>query len=152
MRIQRIEAKDFSIWRDQIAELFNDSVTLNFPDVSVDGSYGEEKCNDVMDYLMDGSAIVFVATDDDKLMGWVWCHRINKLGRTRLHIAEISISKEYRQKGIGKELLDTVEKFARAKAYSEIELLVTVNNTAAVAFYKQASYVEERYQMCKHLS
>lgn len=151
MILQRLEAKDFSTWRDQIAELFNDSVKINFPGFSVKGSYGKDKCDEVNTFLEDGSALVFIARDKDKLAGWVWCHRINRLGRLRLHIAEIAVSKECRKQGIGKELLDTVETYARENRYCEIDLFVTANNTAAVTFYEKASYIKERYLMRKNV-
>ena len=151
MRIQRVRADNFALWRDQIAELFNESAKINFSDFIFSDSYGHDKCNEVSAFLEDGSAIVFVAAEQDILKGWVWCHRFNRLGRTRLHIAEIAVFEQYRKHGIGNALLKKVEDYAKDNSYCEIELFVTADNTSAVTFYKNASYLAERYLMKKEI-
>ena len=151
MQIQRINADNFTMWRTQIAELFNVSVKLNFPHAFVDAGYGEKKCDDVAAYLEDGSAVVFAATQQDKLLGWIWCHKIARMGGSRLHIAEIAVSDDCRKKGVGSRLLAEAEKYAIENEYPEIDLLVTADNAAAVSFYKKESFETERYLMKKQV-
>ena len=151
MQIQKIDSNGFLIWKDKIAELLNDSVILNFPYYSGGSNYGNNKCDEVAAFLNDGTAIVFAATEQDELIGWVWCHKINRMGKLRLHIAEISVSANFRRQGIGKLLLNTVESYAKENGYCEIDLLVTVSNKDALLFYETASFVPERYLMRKEL-
>ena len=152
MILQRLEAKEFSIWRDQIADLITDSAKINFPGYSIIESYGKRKCDDLYSYLKKGLAVVFIATENnEKLLGWVWCHSIDRLGLERLHISEIAVTQHWRNRGIGKILLEAVESYAHDNGYGSIDLLVTANNIEAVSFYKKASFVEERYLMNKNL-
>ena len=149
VQIQKINAHDFAFWCDQVAELFNSSVKINFPEFMVNGNYGNDKCNEVATFLKDGTAIVFVAIEQDKLIGWIWCHKINRLDRMRLHIAEIAVFDDYQKRGVGSQLLDKVEECAIENGYFEIDLLVTASNISAVRFYEESLYRTERYLMKK---
>ncbi len=152
MQIVRIDHDSFALWAAQIEILFNRAVRLNFPQAAVDGSYGREKCQEVGKYLKDGSAIVFAAVEGSHLAGWIWCHEIHRMGIRRLHIAEIAVSDPWQRQGIGKQLLDSAEKYAAEHGYQEIDLLVTVGNQGAVRFYENASFVPERYLMRKTIT
>ena len=55
VQIQKINAHDFAFWCDQVAELFNSSVKINFPEFMVNGNYGNDKCNEVATFLKDGT-------------------------------------------------------------------------------------------------
>lgn len=149
MQIRRIDKEEFARWQNQIAELFNESVKINFPNGIVDTNYGETKCNEVYEYLKDGSAVVFAAEEDDDMLGWLWCHPIVRMGRTRLHIAEIAVKNKYRGKGIGQTLLKSAETFAEKNDFPEIELLVTVSNTSAFRLYQKENFETERLIMKK---
>lgn len=149
MQIQRADEAVFMLWQPRIAELFDASVKINFPGFAVSDSYGSDKCDEVASYIKDGSAIVFLAVEQDKLAGWIWCHQIQRLSERRLHIAEIAVAEDFRRHGIGNALLNTVEEWARKNGYAEIDLLVTAGNSGAIGFYEQASYTPERFLMKK---
>ena len=151
MQIIRVTYDTFSLWRDQIAELFNSSVRINFPDAEVDETYGTVKCGEVETFLGDGSAIVFAAIEGEKLAGWVWCHQIHRLDGFRIHIAEISVAEEWYRRGIGSKLLEEVERYAAENEYHAIDLLVTSSNISAVNFYEKANFKPERYLMKKNI-
>lgn len=149
MQIQRIDQNHFTRWRRQIERLMNNSVRLNFPDFSVEDSYGFQRCNEVASYLENGTAIVYAAVEEENLLGWIWCHEIHRLGRKRLHIAEIAVMDEYQGQGIGQRLLAQIECFAAEHGYHEVDLLVTASNVNAVHFYEKSGFSSERYLMMK---
>ncbi len=151
MQIISIDQDNFSLWRSQIELLFNSSVKINFPDSAIDGYYGKIKCDEVKAYLENGTAILFAAVEEEKLIGWVWCHQIQRLDRNRLHIAEIAVADDCYRNGIGKKLLSEAEKYAMVNGYQEIDLLVTASNESAVNFYKNACFAPERLLMKKTL-
>ena len=115
----------------------------------MNSNYGRDKCDEVEGFLRDGTAVVFAAVEQEKLLGWVWCHRIQRLYKERLHIAEIAVANGCRMNGIGGQLLKKVEIYAMDNGYTEIDLLVTASNIGAIEFYKNASYEPERYLMAK---
>ena len=149
MRIIQLNHDTFLPWKEQIAELLNISAHINFPEQVLSASYGSNKCADLEAYLKDGSAVVFCAVEQEKLLGWIWCHSIRRLTQTRLHIAEIAVSEDCRNKGVGRQLLENAEAYAVEHGIREIDLLVTASNAAAVAFYEKMSFSPERYLMKK---
>lgn len=149
MEIKRLTSEDFGYWRSQISDLLNESVKLNFPNLPVKESYGTDRCGEVYEYLKNGSAVVYIAVDKDRLKGWIWCHKINRMEQTRFHVAEIAVSRDCRKQGVGKSLLMTAENYAVESGCKGMDLLVTASNENAVRFYEGASYETERLLMKK---
>lgn len=149
MQVIRISDDSFSLWRDQIEELLNQSVRINFPNAKVEESYGKDKCTELAAYLENNSAIVFAAIEGKKLAGFVWCHAVHRLDGTRLHVAEIAVANEWQRTGIGSKLLDNVEQCAAKSGYQAVDLFVTTSNSSAVSFYESASFEVERFLMKK---
>lgn len=149
MQVTRITHNTFSLWRDQIVDLFNSSVRINFPDAEAEETYGSDKCREVAGFLKDGSAIVFAAIEGTALAGWVWCHQVYRPNGLRIHIAEIAVADRWHRQGVGSQLLARVEQYAAENGFNEIDLLVTASNLSAVRFYQNASYKPERYLMKK---
>lgn len=151
MTIIMLDCQNFDTWRHQIEELINISAKLNFEDYNLEEDYGSRRCDALEEYLKEEKAAAFVCAEENRLLGWIWCHEINRLSKRRLHIAEIAVSEDYRTKGVGSQLLKHVEQYAAENDYSEIDLLVTKSNQAAVRFYEKAAYEVERYLMKKEL-
>jgi len=149
LQVIRINRNNFSLWSNQIEKLFDSSVKINFPEADISDAYGRDKCMEVAGFLEAGSAIVFAATEGEKLAGWVWCHQIHRLDGLRIHIAEIAVADECRRQGVGSQLLGIVELYAAENGFNEIDLLVTASNQSAVNFYQKADYKPERYHMKK---
>ena len=149
MQIIRMNNETFAVWRGHIEKLFNTSVRINFPNAGAGESYGRKKCEDVARYLQDGTAVVFAAVDGKQLAGWVWCHEIHRLDEKRVHIAEIAVDDNWHRQGIGSQLLERVERYAKENGYQAIDLLVTASNMGAVKFYEKARFESERYLMKK---
>lgn len=151
VQVQRLNKDNFIHWRPQIAELIDTSASINFQGYELSNDYGDKRCEELVTYIKDGSAIVFVAYENSTLFGWLWCHGIRRINRNRLHIAEISVVDEHKRKGVGKTLLHTAEKYAKENDYQEVDLLVTAGNCDAVSFYESSSYSVERYLMKKEI-
>ena len=149
LQVIKLSSDNYALWRDQIEELFNSSVRINFPDAELDDSYGRDKCEEVARFLENGSAIVFAAIEGEKLAGWVWCHQIHRLDGFRIHIAEITVADKWHRQGVGGRLLERVEQYAAENGYREIDLFATASNQSAVKFYQKADYKPERYLMKK---
>lgn len=146
-----LDNQTFSIWRSQIEKLINISAKVNFEEYEIEEDYGSRRCEALEKYLMEKTATVFVCVEGSRLLGWIWCHGIQRLSKKRFHIAEIAVNEEYRQRGVGNQLMKLAEQYAAENGYSEIDLLVTKSNQTAVQFYKKASYEIERYLMKKVL-
>ncbi len=149
MKIIRVDEDGFRKWRKQIEDLIVYSAKINFPGCEIDENYGITKCNTLEKYIAEDSAAVFAAIEDDLLLGWIWIHEIDRMGKKRVHVSEIAVSDKYRHRGLGKSLLETAEAYAADHGYKEIDLLVTASNEAAVGFYRDADFITERYLMKK---
>ena len=149
MQIVRINSLNFSEWEAQIEGLLTESFYMNFPGHIIGANYSKDRCRKIAGYLVDGTAVIFAAVSQQKLVGWIWCHPISRMGEKRLHVSEIAVTKVARGRGIGQRLLSAAEEYAKIKEYQEIDLMVTISNTDAVHFYQKASFIPERYQMKK---
>ena len=56
------------------------------------------------------------------------------------HISGIAVDKEYRMKGIGKDLLKTLEHEFIAKGFDKVTLEVRKSNRGAIGFYEKQGY------------
>lgn len=151
MTIQKVEINLYNKIRNQIEKLLCESVCINFPDFQEVNHYVHSRCNDLARFIEEETATVFIASEQEKLAGWIWLRDIERMGKHRIHIAEIVVSENYKRKGVGSKLLKMAEKYAIDGGFDEMDLLVTASNKSAVAFYERASFVPERYQMCKNI-
>ncbi|WP_255331416.1 ribosomal protein S18-alanine N-acetyltransferase [Methanocalculus taiwanensis] len=58
------------------------------------------------------------------------------------HICTLAVADEYRQRGVGRELISWIEYDLRQKGASAIELEVRISNHTAITFYKKLGYQE----------
>ena len=151
MQIQMVDADIYMKWRKGIEGLLDESASINFPDSQIDKNYAKDRCDDLYEYLKEGKAVVFVAADNDELMGFIWCHPINRHLKKRIHIAEIAVVGRYRKSGVGGRLLKAVEEYASENGFKEIDLFVTLANKDAVSFYEKNLFVPERTLMKKKI-
>ncbi len=151
MQTVRLTYDEFGRWREEIAALLNENAAVSFPDNHIDPRYGHKKCRDIEKFLKDGSAVIFLAMEDGALLGWIWCHEIWRFADRRLHVADLGTARHCRRKGIGSLLLEKAEEYAAANGFAGLDLMVTASNEGAVAFYKKAGYLKERYQMYKNI-
>lgn len=87
--------------------------------------------------------MVFVAEDEDKLIGFIGATRF-PMSKVK-HIAKFAIGvlDDYKGKGVALELLNKIEGFLAPLGISRIEFTVMSDNPRAVAFYEKHGYVKE---------
>lgn len=73
----------------------------------------------------------FLAKEDGKIIGLITGHSYYK----EVHIADLIVLKEYRNKQIGSKLIKTVENYFEGKGFENINL--TTYNFEAPEFYKK---------------
>ncbi len=99
-------------------------------------------------FLSDNSAIIYGGFDNDAMIGFIWAYEINSMV---YHINYFYISKAYRKRGIGTELLKQIEKECKARHGKEIELWVKNDNYSAIEFYQKNNFAESSIKMKKIL-
>ena len=151
LKISRLSLATYREWESDIKTIISDSLIINFPEEYINTNIIEDRCNSVIYYLKNKSAVIFIATEEEEFYGWVWCHLINRLSETRLHIAEIATKEPYRGSGVGKRLIECVEEYAVQNKIKCIDLLVTASNERALQFYKRQEFGVERLILKKEL-
>jgi len=79
----------------------------------------------------------FIAKEDNKVVGIITGHSYYK----EVHIGDLIIFEEYRNKHIGTKLVETVENYYKNKGFENINL--TTYNFQAPEFYKKCGFEVE---------
>ena len=137
--------------REQIAQLYFDNVRSNAYHSHYTYEEAYEKIGGLIDYLRDGTAIVYCAFEYDDLIAFIWAYVHQFREENRMYVSEIRVKEEYRKRGIGNQMLRLVEDKARELDIGAIYLHAEANNPEAIGFYKAAGYCEERSQLRKSL-
>jgi len=75
-----------------------------------------------------------------------------EFGGRQATVTDLYIAPHFRRRGMGREALRQVEKFARAQGVQALELQVTSRNAKALAFYKRCGFeAHDRIPMSKRL-
>lgn len=91
---------------------------------------------------------VFVAVCDKKTVGFVHCEIYNTLYfESLVNIQGLAVSKEYRRKGLGRELMYSAEEWARQKGINRIRLNSGSDRKDAHEFYRSLGYGNEKEQI-----
>jgi len=99
----------------------------------------------------------YVAVVQGTIVGWADIIPYQKELIQHVGLLGIGVNSEFRGKGIGKELLDSVISHSRQNDLKRLELEVFANNTNAIALYRQfgfqhegtkrnARYINDRYE------
>ena len=97
---------------------------------------------------------VFVAEDDGRVVGHIIVvahQKDSSTGTPQAWIYDISVHPSHWGRGVGQQLMELAEGFAREQGMGAIGLGVTLANHRAHQFYLQQGYLEERVQMVKNL-
>lgn len=82
-------------------------------------------------------AAYFVALEDGKVVGYIggW------LIMDQLHITNLAVDRNYRQKGIAMDLLDRILEYSWQEGIREATLEVRVSNNSAINLYRKKGFV-----------
>lgn len=149
MQILRLNKDNYHEYISNIFSLLEETILLDYFDNEIDRGYIDNRFNSLNQYLEDESAIVFIAVENGHFLGWAWTYKIERPIGKRLHIGEFAVDGNYRGKGIGKALLEEVNKYAAKYGYNALDLMVSVSNISATNFYKNNGFETERLLMRK---
>ncbi len=93
-------------------------------------------------YELEGKVVAFALASD-----YEHSETFDKYARKVFYIQEFLVDKNYRRKGIGKELFSYLKIIAKEKGYSRLELDVWNFNQSAVSFYNKIGYKPYRIYM-----
>lgn len=107
---------------------------------------------DYPDRVGDEDTAVFVAEMSGRVVGFVGiAHRPHFSGEVDAYIGELVVSTETVRRGIGRALVNEIEKWARKRGYSRIALDTGAANGSARNFYAILGYAEEGVRLSKAL-
>ena len=107
----------------------------------------------INEMLKRGSYQIFVACDGDKVVGYIGCvsYLAFELENEGMKIIALAVSKEYRRKGIGTQLLKTAEQWATENNIEVILLNSGLPREDAHAFYESQGYFKKSYGFIKRI-
>jgi ribosomal protein S18 acetylase RimI-like enzyme len=104
-------------------------------------------------FLTKPGARAFVATLDGQPCGLISFYPNTDYftDHPRAYVDSLAVAQECEGKGIGRALLDYVERWARDRGYREVILDVFVGNRRAIGFYERQGYQPDHIRMAKPL-
>ncbi|MCK5562302.1 MAG: GNAT family N-acetyltransferase [Thermoplasmata archaeon] len=147
--------------KEQIAKLFSDENDHHYtlqPEIFNNLSAAEILPENWFENILkNDTQFIFVAEIETQLVGLIYftIHQIDDdllcKQKNWINIDEMAVQKNYRGKGIGKELLNFVENYAKQLKAGSIRLEVWENNEAAIYFYQSNGFKTKKYQRWKNL-
>ena len=109
--------------------------------------------NRINEMLKRGNYQIFVACDGDKVVGYIGCvsYLAFELENEGMKIIALAVSKDYRRKGIGTQLLKTAEQWAKENNIEVILLNSGLPRKDAHAFYESQGYFKKSYGFIKKI-
>lgn len=127
---------------DRIAVQVHDCHVKWRPDIfeHTDSIISEEELASMID-----SNSIFVAKEDDKVLGYVLLssREGKKNGykyRKELDIDAMGVDEKYRNQGIGRKLLEYVKQYAKDNDYTDLRLTVNEENENARYLYEEVGF------------
>ncbi len=100
-----------------------------------------------------GNYQIFVACDGYKVVGYIGCvnYLAFELENEGMKIIALAVSKEYRRKGIGTQLLKTAEQWAKENNIEVVLLNSGLPREDAHIFYESQGYFKKSYGFIKRI-
>ncbi|NBI30202.1 GNAT family N-acetyltransferase [Chengkuizengella marina] len=108
----------------------------------------EEQAKMIDSILNSYNSTIFVSQQESNLVGYILIHG-GKMNRIK-HKANlvIGILNKYCNKGIGRQLFQQTEDWAKTHGLKRLELSVMAHNKSAIALYKKMGFKIEGEQKC----
>ena len=105
------------------------------------------------EFLTKPGAQAFVATIDGHPCGLISFYPDHDYftDHPRAYVDNLVVAQEFERKGVGRTLLDFVERRARDHGFREVVLDVFAGNQGAIAFYERQGYRADHIRMAKPL-
>jgi len=96
-------------------------------------SWREKALKNLRNHARQEDRLIYVLKESNTVTGFAWVNKHLRFNRDGLAIAEFYIHKDHGRKGLGRQLAETVFSLSPGNW----EVAVTVENEAAMAFWKQ---------------
>ncbi len=87
-------------------------------------------------HIMDKDTMVLVASTDGVIAGFT----IMRFGENQAHLFLLAVQPEFRRTGIGRSMMQWLEKSCRAAGIQQVRLEVRASNRGAMRFYRNLGY------------
>lgn len=151
MKICRLTIQEIDDYQSDIADMLRQSFEKSFPNDRYDSMIFYDRIEKLKTYMRADKAIVIGIKEDNHLLGFIWFFEKVIPGGNVIHINHFVVHEKYRALGLGRALIEEVEKHAKRQGVSQIELFVTKDNVDAVRFYEKRDFKIERFVMTKRL-
>jgi ribosomal protein S18 acetylase RimI-like enzyme len=128
--------------REVIAKLSYENQTLWRKQMKSLEEYQTESSRIHVSEEIKGRNVIFVAEENGVIVGLCWCTIVDRGVDRQGEIAEFYVEKEYRGKGIGKELLTAAKQLFVADRVEVAFVWTHHGNKAAIELYKNAGFKE----------
>lgn len=146
--ISSLTLKDIEQHRKSLESLLKESYDISFKNQKFPKEYFANKIKDLETFIQEGKAISFIARINNKMVGFIWGYTRIFLEQKRIHINHFVVNNKFQGFGIGRELNNQIENYARENNIDSIDLMVTLDSPS-VKFYEHFDYKGERIQMIK---
>jgi ribosomal protein S18 acetylase RimI-like enzyme len=103
----------------------------------------DERSEETADEPLSPSSVVFVADSGDKLVGYAEAQRGAFRRNRHCAYVVIGVREDAAGRGLGRQLLDRLERRAREAGITRLELTVMEHNTRALRLYTRQGYEVE---------
>ena len=154
MSIRKAIPRDFSKVEPVLVEVEHHHVRLE-PDVFQPITRYDKAL--YLDYLQNPDSCIWIAEEDERVMG-VIIAKVHQRAQIPMYkanqfvvVEEICVSESFRGRGIGKQLMKTVEDWAGEQGVEQVQLSVWTKNIDAVNFYDALGYAPFLIRMRKNI-
>ena len=138
-------AKKDECWKLQILndEVFIDNAKYD-SDLILDWATSDKGKKYFKKILLDKSALVLLAQENDKLIGYLTGRQKN-LGYRKskcIEIENMGVTSKYRSKGVGSRLINECISWAKKQGYKKVYVNSYFKNIQAISFYKRNGFNE----------
>lgn len=147
--------------KDLLCELQEHIVILDEYKIQIMAdNYREDYFNDMMEKIKNNNGMIYVAIEDDIVLGFIAgiievVEGVDALtvGEFKLgRIIELCVTNKLRSKGIGSELVNKVEDYLKNKECDYIYVDVFGPNTKAIDFYNKNGYNLRNIEVMKKVN
>ncbi|MEW5996537.1 MAG: GNAT family N-acetyltransferase [Candidatus Micrarchaeota archaeon] len=105
-------------------------------------------------HLSPDKAVIFLAEENEALVGYIWGNIIKRSGRVLDKIGFIEdwyLKEGYRRKGIGTLLWKELTKWFKNKGCNGLELQAFTTNQTAISIYHRIGFIDKTLTLMKKL-
>lgn len=133
--------EDLVAMTDYVNALSSEDTFVSFSGEQLTLEQEKKFLDEVLEKMQKGDCVNLLGFIDNKLIGIA---NVDRLTRRSNHVGSVglSIKKEHRGEGVGKEMLTTVLELGKQMGIKMVELSCFANNTSACALYKSTGFNE----------